>query len=120
MDRGDVEIERDRPVGFAAVEHAAVMHEAGAIDEDVGRPERSHRLLRERIDCGVRAYVELVAPGRGKAFELARVEIGRDHRRALGDEGLADGAADPLSRGGDDRDLAVQSTGHCLTRTNRW
>ena len=118
MDRGDVEIERDRPVGFAAVEHAAVMHEAGAIDEDVGRPDRPDRPLREHIDCGGRAYVELFAPGRGEAFELAGVEIGPDYR--LGDEGLADGAADPLSRGGDDRDLAVQSTGHCLTRTNRW
>ena len=92
------------------------MHEARAIDEDVGRTERSDHLLRERIDRGGRAHIELVAPGRGEAFELARIEIGRDHRRALGDEGFADGASDPLPRGGDERDLAVQSIGHCLTR----
>jgi hypothetical protein len=119
MDRSDVEIERERPVGLVAVEHRAVLHKARTIDEDVGRTIRLHHLLRERIHSGSRAHIELVSPGRGETVQLAGIEIGRDYRRALGSVGLADGPADPLSRGGDDRDLAVQSIGHCLTRTNR-
>src|SRR5271170_2749590 len=93
------------------------MHDAGAIDEDVGRALPPHHLLREGIDGGGRAHVERVAPRRGEAFELAGIEIGREHSRALGDEGFADGTADALPRGGDERDLAIQSVGHCITRS---
>ena len=81
-----------------------------------GAPNARITCSAKRIDGGGRAHVELVAPRCGEAIELAGIEIGRDHRRALDDEGLADGASDPLPRGGDERDLAVQSIGHCITR----
>ena len=49
MHRLDVEIEREVPVLFGALEHAAVVHIAGAVDEHVERAEFGGDLLGERL-----------------------------------------------------------------------
>ena len=46
--------------------------------------------------------------------EQARVEVGREHLRALRDEHLGRGPADALARGGDQGALALQSIGHSI------
>ena len=86
------------------------MHEAGAIDENVGAAEFLFHLARQRIDRLGRAHVERQHLRAREALELAGIEIGRDHGRAFGDEGFRNGAADALSGGGDDCNLAVQAS----------
>ncbi len=88
------------------------MHEAGAVDQDVGRPECLHHILRQRLDGGRRANIELIAPCTGKSRELSGVEIGRDHARAFGAERLADGAPDALPGCGYECDFVGEALGH--------
>jgi hypothetical protein len=52
--RLDVEIERKVPVLFVAVEHRAVVHEAGAVEQDVNGAGLTHR----RGDVVVLEHVE--------------------------------------------------------------
>src|SRR5215831_15676739 len=95
------------------------MHEARAIDQNIERAHRLRYVARERFDGRRRAHVELLAPCRAEPFELAGVEIGRDDAGAFGDEGLANGASDPLSCRGHERDLVLETLGHlcCLSES---
>ena len=68
----------------------------------------------QRIDGIVRAHVELEGLRSFDVLNLLLVDVGRDHLRALAHEGLRDGAADSLSGRGDERDLALQTSGHGL------
>ena len=90
------------------------MHEAGAVDKDIGRAERAYHLIRKRVDRRRRQNIELGAARRSEPLELCGIEVGRDHGRAFGDEGFADGAADPLPCGGDERDFTRETIGHAL------
>ena len=87
--RLDVEIEREVPVGVRGGEDRAVVNEAGAVEEDVDRPD----LARERLDRLVRAHVELARLG-VQAGEPGDVDVGRDHARPLPCEGLGRRAPD--------------------------
>ena len=59
------------------------MDEAGAVEEDVDRPD----LARERLDRLVRADVELALVG-VEALEAGDVDVRRDDARALARKGL--------------------------------
>src|SRR5262249_39795709 len=85
---------------------------ARAIDQDVGWPECLHHILRQRLDSGGGANVEVFAPRAGEVCELCRIKIGRDHLRALGAERLTDGAPDPLAAWCYECDLVVGPWGH--------
>ena len=70
---------------------------------------------REGRDLPVREHVELAPLGARQPVQLGDVEIGREHRRALGDVCLRDRAPDALSGRGDDRDLALQTPRHAVS-----
>src|SRR5215467_13146684 len=110
--RLDVEVERKSPVLLAALEHAAMVHVAGAVDQDVEGAMLRGDGLRQRIDRGGGAHVELEALFGLEPVELLLLDIGRDHARALGGKSRGDGAADALSGRSHERELALQSSGH--------
>ena len=85
-----------------------MMDEAGGVDEDVDGPD----LLGEGIDRLAGEHVELALLRLRNALQQGDVLVGRPDGGALGDESLGDGPADPLPRGGDDRDLALQTSCH--------
>jgi hypothetical protein len=111
--RLDVEVEGKIPVVVRALEHRALVHVAGDIGEHVEPAELLGDGLGQRLDRRGGAHVERKASGGLEPLELFLIHIGRDHLGALGDESLGDGAADALSRRGNERDLALQSSGHC-------
>ena len=57
--RLDVEVEGKIPVVLGTIEHAALMHIARAVDQNVERAEFFRDLLRQRLDRFGRAHVEL-------------------------------------------------------------
>src|SRR5262249_48292111 len=109
MHRFHVEIEGEVPILLGAVEHAAMMHVAGAVDEHVECAELGCGLLRERLDRRGRAYVEFAALYALDSLELFLSQTGGDHAGTLGRKCIGDGTADPLSRRGDERELALQT-----------
>src|SRR5262249_46848211 len=109
MHRFHVEIEGEVPILLGAVEHAAMMHVAGAVDEHVERAELGCRLLRERLDRRGRAYVELAALYALDAFKFRLFQIGAVPAGPLGRKRFGDGPADPLSRRRDERELVLQT-----------
>ena len=112
MHRLDVEIEREVPVLFGALEYAAVVHVAGAVDEHVERAVFGGDLLGEGFDRRGRTRVELQAFRAPAAVELALVHVGCNHARAFGRERLGDRTANSLSCRRDQRDLALQTLRH--------
>jgi hypothetical protein len=102
-----VEIEREVPVLLGAVEHAAMMHISGAVDEHVERAKLGCNVAGEGLDRRSRAHVELVALEGFDTFEFLVFQIGGDQARALGCKSFGNGTADPLSRRGDERELAL-------------
>ena len=86
-----------------------MMHVAGAVDEHVECAELGRGLLRERLDRRGRAHVELAALYAFDAFKFLFFQIGGDHAGAFSRKCLGDGTADPLSRRGDERELALQT-----------
>src|SRR5205807_7932768 len=68
--------------------------------------------LGQGLDGLGRADVELVASRAREALELGFLEISRHDYGALGDEGLGDRAADPLSGRGDECEFAFEAIGH--------
>ena len=92
------------------------MDEAGGVDEDVDRAG----LAGERRDGFVRGHVELAPLGALEARELFRIEIGRPHLRALGDERLGDGAADARRRRRHQRRLSREPPRHAVPRQMRF
>src|SRR5262245_55332939 len=88
------------------------MHESGAVHHDIGWSERLHHILRERLDGGGRANIELLAPHAGETGELSGIEIGRNHARAFGAERFADGAPDALPGRSYECDFVREALGH--------
>ena len=105
--RLDVEIEREVPVGVRSGEHRSMVDEAGAVEENVDRPD----LARQRLDRLVRADVELALVG-VEAFEAFDVDVRRDDARALARKGLGRPAPDARRRRGQQRHLTRQSSRH--------
>jgi hypothetical protein len=108
--RAHVQRERELPLLLGGVQDGAVMHDAGAVEQDIDRPG----LLRRRDD---RRGIGRVQPGGfdvvvGKPGQQRLVQIGRDHMRAFGGEGQGGGPPDALAGGGDERGLVGQSGGH--------
>ena len=83
------------------------MNEAGAIEEDVDRPD----FARERFDRLGRAGVELALVG-VEACEAAEVDVRRDDVRALARKGLGSPAPDARRRRRQQRHLTRQSSRH--------
>src|SRR5262249_61038966 len=81
----------------------------------VERAELAGDLLRQRLDRGGRAHVELERFCGLETLELGLVQVGRDHARALGGERLGDRAPNALARRGDECDLALQPSGHAAS-----
>ncbi len=106
--RLDVEVERKIPVLVGTVEHGAVMHEAGGIEQDVGLAGA----LGHRGDGCAVARVELCDFGDAFALEcgeLALVDVGGEYGRAFARKGQRAGAADADGGSGDEGALALQA-----------
>ena len=84
-----------------------MVDEAGAVEEDVDRPD----LARQRLDRLARAHVELALLG-VEADEAGDVDVGRDDPRALALKGLGRRAADSRRRRRQHRCLPRQSSRH--------
>ena len=104
----DVQVHGEIPVGVGAFEHRAVVHEAGAVEQDVDRTD----LPSKRIDGIGRADVQRMEVGAREPFELALVEIGGDDRGALCQKRFSGRSADPLPRRRQEGDLALQPSRH--------
>ena len=99
MHRLDIEVEGEIPVLLRTFQHAALMHEAGAVGENVGRAEFPDDVLGERIDLCGRAHVELANSSR--LFSPLSLPASRSVAITLGtfgDKCFRDGAADALAR----------------------
>ena len=106
--RFDVEVERKIPILVGAIEHGAVMHEAGGIEQDVGLAGA----LGHRGDGCAVARVEFCDFRDAFALErrkLALVDIGGKHGGAFARKGQRAGAADARRGRGHECALALQA-----------
>src|SRR5580704_14679306 len=108
----DVEIERKVPILVRAIEDRALVHIAGAVDQDVERAEFTRNVRGKRVDIVLRTHVELDGLLSLQAVELVLDDIGRDDGRTLGDKSLRNSAANALAGGGHQRDFILQSVTH--------
>src|SRR5580700_6434243 len=116
----DVEIERKIPVLVRAIEDRALMHIAGAIDQNIERAEFAADVGGERVDIVLRAHVELDGFLGLQTLKLDLDNICRDDDSTFGDKSFGDSTADALARSSDQCDLTLQSVAHaCLTPSGR-
>ena len=105
----DVEGEGEVPLLVLGVEDGALVHEAGAVEQDVERAGVGDGAG----DGGRVGGVELVRGDAGAEIgELGLVEVGGDDAGALGGVGEGGGAADALGGGGDEGGLAGEAAWH--------
>ena len=84
------------------------MDEAGDVDQDIDGAD----LTGIGVHGVGREHVQRIEPGARQTLELAAVQVGGVHDRALRDERLGDGAADALAGGRHHRDPVRQSACH--------
>src|SRR5580658_5573881 len=108
----DVQIERKIPILIRAIEDRALVHVAGAIDQDIERAEFARNVCGERIDIVLRAHVELEGFLGLEPVKLVVGDVSRDDGGTLLDESFGDGAANALAGGGHQRDFILQSITH--------
>jgi len=105
-----VEGEGELEVGVAGVEGGAVVNDAGAVEQHVdARQPREQRDDRGVVEDVERRHADV--GDAGVALEQRRVDVGGPDLRALGRQRQRAGPTDALSRGRDQRRLAVQSHG---------
>ena len=94
--RARVQLEREFPLVVGRFQDGALVHEAGAVEQDVDGTGVAGRLG----DVGVVQHVQLrgADPVGGDLVHQRLVHVGGDHLRALGGEGERGGAADALRR----------------------
>jgi len=109
----DVQIEREVPILFGALEHRAVVDEAGGVHEHVDGAD----LAGEPRDGFGRARIERAALRPVQAFKPGLIEIGGPDGCTLAQKAFSNGAPDPLPRCGHNRDLAVQTPAHRILRS---
>ncbi len=80
--RGDVEIERERPPIFAAIEDRSAVHHAGTVEQHVDRADR----FRRRRDGGRIGDVQRQRADPGRALQALEVDVAGDHLGAGGGE----------------------------------
>src|SRR5262249_13821246 len=113
VDRLDVEIEGEVPVLLGAVEHGAVVHEAGGIEQDIDGAEP----LGLRLDGGGIARIELHALRHARRLQVGEgylVDVAGDHAGALARERDRRGPADTRTRCRAEGELPFQTIGHVL------